>query len=389
MKLKALFWLSCLPLVFLISGCALMPHSGPSKSQVRGADKGAQEGSLPVVLVDDELARKLGESKKLTPFSKVFKSASNSAYSIGPGDMLEVLIWETAPAILFNKSGADPASGKAGPGFESLPAQMVLEDGTINIPFAGRVKVVSRSPRKIEEEIARRLEGQANSPQVMVRLASSPADHVSVIGAVKNSSNVPLSPKGEKLLDVLAAAGGVSEPINKVAIQLSRKGVNARMPLDKIIDDPTQNLRLLPGDVIAALFQPWTFSVLGATGRNTEVPFEAAGINLAQALSRSGGLNDFRADPAGIFLFRFEDEALVDPLYKPLAVDGKVPVVYQIDFSQPSSFFAVQNFPMQDKDVLYVANMPSAELQKFLGMVGMVLSPTLNLARYNLDASSQ
>lgn len=366
-----------------------MPHSGPSKSKVQDMDKGDKPGSLPVVEVDDQLARKLGQNKKHVPFSQIFHSASPSTYAISPGDMLEVVIWETAPAILFNKTGANPASGTVGPGFETLPPQMVLEDGTINIPFVGRVKVVNRSPGKIEDEIIRRLEGKANSPQVLVRLASKPSDHVSVIGDVKNSSNIPLSPKGEKLLDALAAAGGVTQPLNKVAIQLSRKGVNASMPLDKIIDDPAQNLRLMPGDVIAALFQPWTFSVLGATGRNTEVPFEAAGISLAQALSRSGGLNDFRADPAGIFLFRFEDPNHVDLPFKPETIDGKIPVVYQIDFSKPSSFFAVQNFPMQDKDVLYVANMPSAELQKFLGMVGMVLSPTLNMARYNLDASAR
>ena len=42
---------------------------------------------------------------------------------------------------------------------------------------------------------------------------------------------------------------------------------------------------------------------------------------------------------------------------------------------------------MQDKDVLYVANMPSAEIEKFLRMVGMVLTPTLNLGRYQLQVA--
>lgn len=363
-----------------------MPNSGPSKMQVLHQDKGEKPGSLPVVKVDDELARKLGASKKHIPFSQIFKTQSKSSYSIEAGDMLAVLIWETPPAILFNKNGTDPA-GNINAGSETLPAQMVLEDGTITIPFVGRVKVIGRTLGKVEEEIVRRLAGKANSPQVLVRLASQPSSHVSVIGDVRNSGNIPLTPKGEKLLDVLAAAGGVTQPLNKVAIQLSRHGINARMPLDKIIDDPKQNLPLMPGDVVAALFQPWTFSVFGATGRNMEIPFEAAGISMAQALSRAGGLNDMRADPGGIFLFRFENADHLDLPYKPETTDGTIPVVYQIDFNKPSSFFAVQNFPIQDKDVIYVANMPSAELEKFLRMVGMVLTPTLNLGRYQLQVS--
>lgn len=388
MKQQQFYGSLILLLLLLLSGCALMPNSGPSRRQVLQQDKPETAGSIPVLKVDDALARKLGESKKYEPFSEVFHSKSSSSYTILPGDVLEVLIWESAPAILFNKNGTDPAaSSKMGPASETLPPQMVQDNGTINVPFVGRVKVMGRTLAKVEAEIASRLEGKATSPQVIVRLASSPSAHVSIIGDVKNSANIPVTPKGEKLLDVLAAAGGVTHPLNKVAIQLSRKGVNARMPLDKIIDDPKQNLRLMPGDVVAALFQPWTFSVLGATGKNQEVPFEAAGISLAQALSRSGGLNDMRADPAGIFLFRFEDAGLVDLPHNPEPIDGKIPVVYQIDFNEPSSFFAVQNFPMQDKDVLYVANMPAAELEKFLRMVGMVLTPTLNLGRYQLQVN--
>ncbi len=385
MKLKNFFPLVCLLFVPFLTGCSIMAHSGPSRADIQRADKEHLPGSIPVIKVDEELARRLGESKKQEPFSKIFRSDSSSSYVINTGDVLEVLIWETAPAILFNKGGVNPASGTSGSGFEALPAQMVMEDGTINIPYVGRIKVLNRSPRKIESEIVNRLEGKANSPQVMVRLASSSPDHVSVIGDVNQSGNIPLSPKGEKLLDFLAACGGVSHPLNKMTIQLSRKGTNARMPLDKIIDDPSQNLRLKPGDVVAALFQPWSFSVLGATGKNMEVPFEAAGITMAQALSRSGGLNDYRADPGGIFLFRFENADLVKVPYPPNVVDGKIPVVYQIDFNNPSSFFAVQNFPMQDRDIIYVANMPTAELTKFLSMVGLVVNPALNLGRYHLE----
>lgn len=375
-------------MALILQGCSLMPHSGPSRTTVQNIEKAEEPVGVKIIMVDNEIAKKLGNQKKPPTLAEVFDKTGKVSYSIGPGDSIGVTIWEAAPAILFRTSTLDPNLGAQAGGGEKLPPQMVMEDGSITIPFVGRVKVAGRSLSKIQDEIASRLDGLANNPQVMVSVSNSVNSQVSVIGDVKQSRNIPLTPRGEKLLDALATAGGVSQPLNKVLVQLSRRGVNARMPLDKIIDDPKQNLALMPGDVISAYFQPWTFSVLGAAGRNVEIPFEASGISLAQALARSGGLNDNRADPAGVFIFRFEDPAVVEEKPAEIPVDGKIPVVYQVDFRNPASFFATQNFPMQDKDLMYVSNMPAAELTKFLAMVGMVLTPSLSIGRYQMDATN-
>lgn len=151
------------------------------------------------------------------------------------------------------------------------------------------------------------------------------------------------------------------------------------MALDQILQDPKQNLLLEAGDVIVLVHQPFTFTVLGATGKNEEIGFEARGISLAQALARSGGLADNRASAEGVFIFRFEDPNLVDPpiVSKPTHPHGLVPVVYQINLRDPSSFFVMQNFAMKPKDVLYVSNAPAAELQKFLNLIFPLAYPVL------------
>ena len=132
---------------------------------------------------------------------------------------------------------------------------------------------------------------------------------------------------------------------------------------------------LQPGDVVTALYQPLSFIALGATGKNEEVVFEAQGISLAQALARSGGLQDQRADAKGVFIFRFEDPLVLgatgdNPQLMP---DGTVPVIYRVDLKDPRSFFAAQGFPMRNKDVMYIANAPAAELQKFLNILTSVV----------------
>jgi polysaccharide biosynthesis/export protein len=209
---------------------------------------------------------------------------------------------------------------------------------------------------------------------------------------VSTSTRVPLTSKGERVLDALAAAGGVRQPVGKITLQLTRQAQGGgvatvlALPLDTVITDPSQNVILQPGDVVTALFQPNSLMVLGATTRNEEINFEAQGITLAQALARSGGLRDERANAAGVFIFRFEDpKAVSDAVPTRTTPDGKVPVVYRVDLKDPGSFFAAQGFPMRNKDVMYVANAPGAELQKFLNIVSSVVVPTVTIKNLTTD----
>jgi polysaccharide biosynthesis/export protein len=52
-------------------------------------------------------------------------------------------------------------------------------------------------------------------------------------------------------------------------------------------------------------------------------------------------------------------------------------VVYRLDLKNPSSFFVMQSFAVNNKDILYVSNAPSNELQKFLNLVFSVAYPVL------------
>jgi len=369
----------------LLNGCATFPDwlsaSGASREQVQEKhDTGRIEG-IQLVDVNDSLARKLADAKKLGQFANVFPSVGSNNYLIGPGDIVEVSVWEAPPAMLFGAVVLDPKSGPTTTRAVTFPEQMVTPDGTINMPFAGRIPVKGRTTHEIEMDIVKRLQGKANFPQILVRVIKNNTSNVTVVGEVSSSILMPLTPKGERLLDALAAGGGVKQPVNRMAVQLSRENMTATMALDSIIRDPKQNILLKPGDVVTALHQPQSFSVLGATGKNEEIPFEAQGISLAQALARSGGLNDSRADARGVFVFRFEDSKLVEKKDSPQATNGTVPVVYQIDLRDPASFFVTQNFPVQNRDVIYVSNSPEAEFNKFLRLVVSVAVPSTTISR--------
>jgi polysaccharide export outer membrane protein len=297
---------------------------------------------------------------------------------VGAGDMLEFSIWEAPPAMLFGGAVGGLNAGPSTTRATTFPEQMVSRDGTINIPFAGHISVAGHNPQWIEEEIVNRLKDKANQPQVLVRVTRNATSNITVIGEVNSSTRMPLTAKGELLLDALAAAGGVKQPLNKMTLQVTRGDTVQSLPLEMIVRDPRQNIALQPGDLISALYQPLSFTALGATGKNEEINFEAQGISLAQALARAGGLNDNRADARAVFIFRFEDLSALDWRATPMTTpEGKVPVIYQINLQDPSTFFVAQNFAMKNKDLVYISNSPAAEMQKF---IAAVVNPILDVA---------
>lgn len=325
---------------------------------------------IQVVNVTDGIARTIVTKQKNSLFSVTLPSKTPIGYTVGPGDVVEVSLWESPPAVLFGTSASDPRAGAATSRITPLPEQMVNSEGTITIPFAGPVQVRGKSPQQIEAEIVRLLTGKAHQPQVLVRVIRNATANVTVVGEVASSARVPLTPRGERLLDALAAAGGVRQPVGKITLQVTRGDRVHALALDTIIRDPKQNIILEPGDVITALFQPYSFTVLGATGKNDEVNFEGQGITLAQALARSGGLQDNRADARAVFIFRLEEADTLTWEKPPQTTpEGKVPVIYQVNLKDPASFFVAQSFPINNHDMLYVSNAPAAELQKFLNIV--------------------
>ena len=363
----------CLGAGVVLAGCVNFPDwlasNGPNLNQVH--EKGNEQiiDGIQVVEVNDAVARKLLASQKKSLLSESFAEPVQSGYIIGPGDVIEVTVWEAPPGILFGTSNTDPHIIPSAAQV-TFPAQMVSREGTITIPFAGAIPVAGLTPQQMEAEITHRLADKTHKPQIIMHLVSTNNNFVTVIGEVNTSTRVPLTAGGLRLLDVIAAAGGVRQSVGKITIQVTRGNQVKELPLDTIIRDPRQNILLQPKDVVTALYQSSSFTVLGATSKNDEINFEAQGITLAQALARAGGLAASLADARGVFIFRFEDSKALDWEIPPKTTpDGKVPVIYQLNLKDPASFFVAQSFPVENKDVLYVTTSPAAELQKFINIV--------------------
>jgi polysaccharide export outer membrane protein len=371
----------------MLAGCAgFLPGIGPSRRQIDTAKTPPNASAIQIIDIDDAVTRRLLAQRALRLFSETLGNTRIVSRNVGAGDVLEVSIWEAAPATLFSTAPNVNSNAIATSHPTTLPEQPVDDEGFIMVPFAGRVPAAGKTLQQIETDISSRLHAKANQPEVLVRMTRNLSSNATVVGEVNSSTRVPLVPGNERLLDALAAAAGVRQPVNKMTIQVTRAESVYSLPLETIIRDPKQNVPLQPGDVVTALFQPYSFTALGATGKNEEVNFETQGITLAQALARSGGLLDSRSNARGVFIFRFEPRTALAWPHEPVMTtpEDMVPAVFRIDLSDPRSFFLIQSFPIENRDVLYVSNAPITEIQKFLNVLFSVAYPVLAVKQVGL-----
>jgi polysaccharide export outer membrane protein len=303
---------------------------------------------------------------------------------------------ETAPAQPPTESGQAPQTPQAqqpvtaGNGAEAalvsqenqqgvvLPAQVVARNGTITVPYAGLIAAAGHTPAEVQREIEARLAKKALEPQVLVIDEGGPAHTVTVTGAVVHGARVPLSPAGERLLQVIAEAGGARAPVHELFIRLSRGGITATLPLATLVAHPAENIYAWPGDVLTLIRLPQTFSVFGAAKLNAQIPFGAATLTLSKALSKVHGLNGELANPRGVFVFRYEKDSIVRALGEPLAAtaqDGVSPIVYRFNLKDPKYLFLAQHFRMRNRDIVFVVDSSFMPIYRWFKIVSKFTGP--------------
>lgn len=302
---------------------------------------------------------------------------------IGVGDFLSVTIWEAGSGGLFSTPlGNERAS--SGSNSANVPEQVVGRDGSITVPYAGRIRVSGRTPQDVQALIEEKLAGKAIEPQVLVNVTKPLSNTVTVTGEVTNGSRVPLSVRGDRLLDVVAAAGGLRAPVNETYVLLARGDRTALVAMTDIVGNPSENIYMRPGDVLTLVRQPKVFFAYGATGRNSEIPFESNSVTVAQAMAKAGGLNDQRADPSGVFVLRYEQADIVRRLNpdSPLLAQGNayIPVIYRIDLRQANGLFLAQGMRIQNRDMLYVSNAQLADTAKVMAVFNSLSTPLMGAA---------
>ena len=292
-------------------------------------------------------------------FTEEFRNAGRlGADTINQGDVLGLSVFENVPESLL----APPEARAA-----VLDEVQVGGDGYIFVPYAGRIRAAGRTPEQLRVAITEELDAQTPDPQVMVRRVAGDGATVTVAGGVGAQGVYPIERPTRTLSAMLARAGGVAIPTKIAQVSVTRADREARVWLEDLYRDPSLDIALRNNDRIVVDEDTRSFTVLGATGAQSEVPFESQTISAIEALARVGGLNPAAADPTGVFVLRNEPAEISNAVLGRDDLTGAQRFVYVLDLTEPNGMFQARDFAIRDNDTVYVTEAPFTRWQRILG----------------------
>ena len=358
-------------------GCSFFPVSGPSSADI-------ESGSSPtvpyqLVKLTPETIDILAAHEPKGLAGAFTDQRPSSRIVFGIGDVVSVTVFEAAAGGLFIPLEAGVRPGN----YVTLPDQIIDNNGNITMPYAGVVKASGRDNVEIQNDIISKIKNRAIEPQVVVTLSQQRTSLITVVGSVNTPLRfaVPMSGAGDRILDAITRAGGITGPGYASWVMLERGGRRATVPFENLVMNPANNIHILPGDRIYVYQEQQKFMAFGANGGGAaafaqgEFFFDAWRINLAEAVAKAGGLGDVQADPGAVFLYRQEPREVAQLLGADMKqFNGPlVPVIFQIDFRDPGGYFLATRLQMRNDDLIFMANAHSYEATKILTFIGTFL----------------
>tara|TARA_R110002049_G_scaffold140930_9_gene302395 strand:- start:5946 stop:6998 length:1053 start_codon:yes stop_codon:yes gene_type:complete len=332
---------------------------GPNKRQIY-AGSVQKEGDAFIVEVNDRVTRATAVTEALG-FSESFKNAARlGSDTIQPGDILGITVYENVDDPLLGVEGA-PAT--------TLEEVQVDGAGFIFIPYAGRIKAAGNSPEAIRRIITAKLGEQTPDPQIEVRRAAGDGSTVSLIGSVGAQGVYAIERPTRTLGTMLARAGGVTIVPEIAQVTVIRGNQRGKIWFQDLYNHPELDIALRAGDRILVEEDTRSFTALGATGGQAQVPFESQNLSLLEGIAQVGGLSAASADPTGVFVFRNEPVEVASQVLGRNDLQGTQRMVYVLDLTKPNGMFMARDFVIRDDDTIYVTEAPFTQWSKVIAAI--------------------
>ena len=170
----------------------------------------------------------------LSPEDCPISEASLEEYIVGPGDVLQIVVWRN----------------------EELSTEVpVRPDGRISTPLVDDMVASGKTPSQLGADMEEVLAEFLRTPEVSVIVVQQGAtNQIQIVGEVASPQALSYR-EGLRLLDVVVAVGGLSEFAagNRAkVVRLATGGqVECRVRIKALLDgDMSQNILVFPGDVL-------------------------------------------------------------------------------------------------------------------------------------------
>jgi polysaccharide export outer membrane protein len=343
-----------------MSGCTIIPGG-----HFEGLKQGEQTENLErelekvnIQLIDSALisqhkdVQNSVESQRKTRNANAALDLSNYEYKLGVGDVLTIGVWDhpelTIPAAVQRTAEFD--------GFR------VQADGTITYAYAPNIPAAGKTVAEVREELVKRLSRVIEDPQIDVKVVGFRSQKAYVTGEVNKPGVYAVTETPLTLIDALNQAGGLNDRADWKTVTFTRGNETEVIRLDDFYSkgDISQNRLLQHGDVVhVSRNDQRNVYVLGDVKRAGTVEVNRYGLNLAEALSEVGGIDERSADANGIFVLRKRD----------LEKDGVIADVYQLHAKNVAALVLAEQFELDPQDLVYVTSAPLARWTKVISLL--------------------
>ncbi|WP_246174037.1 polysaccharide biosynthesis/export family protein [Paraburkholderia hayleyella] len=327
-----------------------------------GASPPAAQAAVPFINIDASVIDRLHEeaqaqvlaTRQAEPLER-----ADAAYIIGPGDVLQITVWDH-PELVAASNGTRPSSqGAADP----VAGFAVDHNGNVQFPYAGSVRVAGLRPDQADARLASALSKFFRKPQVTVRIASFRARYIHVIGAVRSPGGYPFNDVAMTLPEAISRAGGLAVEADSSRIVIVRGGRSYPANLARMLDngeDPA-HLILAPGDILRVPSRSDSaVYVIGEVRHPVlALPDQYGRLTLGDALLQAHSLDLDTVDASQLFVIRGS---------------AATPHVFRLDSRSPVAMVLAGQFELQPKDVVYVG---SGDLVRFSRVLRLML-PAFN-----------
>lgn len=297
-----------------------------------------------------------------------------SEYRLGPGDVINVVVWNhpelTSPAGPATAQSAEEAG------------RLVRADGTVFYPFVGVTKVAGLTAEEVRTQFQTALTKVLTDPQVDVRVVSYRSQRVVVTSDLGTSCIVPITDKPVTVLDalgqcVVATPAGTEQGAFYYTTAILTRGNDSQVvdlaALYRGGSSEAGVLALKDGDRLHFVDNRANrVFMLGEIKEQVAVTMPVKGLSLADAIADAGGLNLDTVNAGRIYVIR----GFVDDMQN---ADGKLqthlePVIYQLNAKSIDALLLADQFPLRPRDVVFVS---SATLVNWNRALAQII-PSLN-----------
>lgn len=286
--------------------------------------------------------------------AKLERQILNYSYKVGPGDILQVTVWEHPELLNLGQDGL-PAIGF-----------MIDSQGKIFYPYVGRISIDNKTVYDIRDQLSEALSKYIENPQLDVTVTKYASKKVYLTGEIATVGPLVMQGRALTVLDAVTAAGGVTRNADMDDIVVVRKGQRRHIDLFALLHygDMRQNILLQNNDQIHIAYKKPSYAfVMGQATNRLTIEVSPDGTTLADALGRANGINEITADASAIYVIRESHKK------------DKIAKVFMLDLSNMAAMVLASKFEILSQDVVYIAKSPVVKWNQLLS----VLNPSLGL----------